>query len=343
MKRLLNTLYVTNQGTWLSLDGECVVINLEREVLMKIPLHLLESIACFGRVNATPPLMGSCAKRGVLLSFFTENGRFLARVDGPVRGNVLLRREQYRIADDLTRSAAIARSALLAKIANGRNVLLRFARESAEGDGVSQVQSAATYLGMIARDMGEQDSLDTLRGKEGDAARSYFSVFDHLIVAQKEAFKFADRSRRPPTDRVNAMLSFVYSMLAHDVSSALEGVGLDPAVGYLHRDRPGRPSLALDIMEEFRPWLADRLVLTLINRRQVEGGGFKETESGAVEMDEPTRKTVIAAWQERKQGELTHPYTGEKMQVGIVPHVQARLLARHIRGDLEEYPPFVWK
>lgn len=343
MKRLLNTLYVTIQGAWLSLDGECVVVKLERETLKKIPIHLLESIACFGRVNATPPLMGFCAKQGVLLSFFSENGRFLARVDGPVRGNVLLRREQYRIADDMARSAAIARNILLAKISNARNVLLRFAREAGESDDTSAVKSAAVYLATIVRDMGERDALDTLRGREGDAARTYFSVFDNLIVAQKEDFKFADRSRRPPTDRVNAMLSFIYSMLAHDATSALEGVGLDPAVGYLHRDRPGRPSLALDIMEEFRPWLADRLVLSLINRRQVEPGGFRQTESGAVEMDEETRKAVIKAWQERKQDELTHPFTGEKMQIGMLPHVQARLLARHIRGDLEQYPPFVWK
>lgn len=344
MKRLLNTLYVTTQGVWLSLDGECVVVNIDRDTSKKFPIHLFESIACFGRVNATPPLMGFCAKRGVPISFFTENGRFLARVDGPVRGNVLLRRQQYRIADDEVKSVAIARSVLLAKISNCRSVLLRFARESAEGDkAASTVRSAAGYLGVIAGEMSERDSIDVLRGREGDAARNYFGVFDNLIVAQKDSFSFADRSRRPPTDEVNAMLSFVYSMLAHDVASALEGVGLDPAVGYLHKDRPGRPSLALDIMEEFRPWLADRLVLSLINRKQVGPNGFRKTESGAVEMDEETRKTVIAAWQERKQDAITHPYIGEKIHVGFAAHIQARLLARHIRGDLEQYPPFVWK
>jgi CRISPR-associated protein Cas1 len=286
--------------------------------------------------------MGFCAKKGVHISFFSEHGRFLARVDGPVRGNVLLRRQQYRLADDEKATSEIARNVLIGKIANSRAVLMRAARDN-DGGGNADITSAVKYLGGTVQDMEKSLPLETLRGKEGDAARCYFSVFDRLILAQKEHFKFTDRSRRPPTDKVNALLSFVYTLLAHDVTSALEGVGLDPAVGYLHRERPGRPSLALDIMEEFRSWLADRLVLSLINLRQIRPEGFTQSESGAVLMDDATRKTVIAAWQSRKQDELTHPYTEEKLAIGLLPHMQARLLARHIRGELESYPPFVWK
>lgn len=341
--KLLNTLYVMAQGAWLSLDGECVVMHVDKEEKLKRPVHLFESIVCFGRVNATPPLMGFCASKGVPISFFTERGRFLARVDGPVRGNVLLRRQQYRMADDEASSLSIARNVLTAKIANSRGVLMRFARETNDEVASSRVRGAVDYLAVVASDIAHVKSGDVLRGKEGEAARNYFDVFDEMIVAQKESFVFSSRSRRPPMDEVNAMLSFVYSILAHDMASALEGVGLDPAVGYLHRDRPGRPGLALDLMEEFRSWLADRIVLSLINRKQVEASGFTKSENGAVEMNEETRKTLISAWQERKQDSLTHPFLGEKMQIGLVPHIQARLLARHIRGDLAEYPPFVWK
>ena len=342
MKRLLNTLFVSTQGAWLSLEGENIVVNLDKETSKQFPIHLFESIVCFGRVNATSPLMGFCAEKGVHISFFSEHGRFLARVDGPVRGNVLLRRQQYRLADDEKATSEIARNVLIGKIANGRAVLMRAARDN-NGEESSVLSSAAKYLGGTVQDLEKPLSLDILRGKEGDAARCYFEVFDHLILAQKEHFKFTDRNRRPPMDNVNALLSFVYTLLTHDVMSALEGVGLDSAVGYLHRERPGRPSLALDLMEEFRPWLADRLVLSLINLRQIRPEGFAQSESGAVTMDDVTRKTIIAAWQERKQDELTHPYIEEKVAIGLLPHVQARLLARHIRGELESYPPFVWK
>jgi CRISPR-associated protein Cas1 len=254
-----------------------------------------------------------------------------------------LRRQQYRLADDNAAAAQIARNILLAKLANSRSVLLRAAREN---DGLGEnslLISAIKHLGCAAQDMHNSGSVEVLRGIEGDAARTYFGVFDYMILSQKEHFIFKDRSRRPPMDEVNAMLSFVYSMLTHDAASALEGVGLDPAVGYLHKDRPGRPSLALDLMEEFRSWLADRLVLALINRKQVRPDGFSRAENGAINMDEETRKIVIAAWHERKQEELRHPYTGEKLKIGLLPHIQARLLARHIRGDIAEYPPFVWK
>jgi CRISPR-associated protein Cas1 len=285
--------------------------------------------------------MGFCAERGVPISFFDEQGRYLARVDRPVRGNVLLRRQQYRLADDKSAASGIARNILVAKIANSRSVLMRFSREN--GGESSVLTSAIKYLGFLAKDLHKNDSLDVLRGKEGDAAKTYFGVFDNMILSRKEHFHFPGRNRRPPTDEVNAMLSFIYSLLSSDAASALEGVGLDPAVGYLHKDRPGRPSLALDLMEEFRSWLADRIVLSLINRKQVNPEGFSRAEGGAVSMDEETKKTLIAAWHARKQEELTHPYTEEKMQIGLVPHIQARLLARHIRGDLSEYPPYVWK
>ncbi|MDR3165851.1 MAG: type I-C CRISPR-associated endonuclease Cas1c [Synergistaceae bacterium] len=343
MKHLLNTLFVTTQRAWLSLDGKCVVLNFDKENKKKYPVHILESIICFGVVNATAPLMGFCASNGVAISFFSERGRYLARVDGPVRGNVLLRRQQYRLADDPVASSAIARNILVSKLANSRNVLLRFARENDPEGKNPSTASAIRRLALVANDIQNRASLDVLRGKEGEAARAYFGVFGDMILNQKESFSFNERSRRPPLDEVNAMLSFIYSLLAHDAASALEGVGLDPSVGYLHRDRPGRPSLALDLMEEFRPWLADRLVLSLINRKQVNPAGFSRDENGSVTMSDETRKTVIAAWHERKQDELTHPFIGEKMLIGLVPHIQARLLARHIRGDLAEYPPFVWK
>ncbi len=274
----------------------------------------------------------------------TEYGKFLARVQGPVSGNVLLRREQYRRADSRERSAEIARSVVIAKIANGRTGIMRAAREHVVTAACEALSAAASdlahHLSMLEKPL---LALDSVRGIEGDAARAYFSVFDHMIVSQKDAFFFTERSRRPPLDPMNALLSFIYTLLVHDTASALEGVGLDPAVGFLHRDRPGRPSLALDIMEEFRPMIADRLALTLVNRQQVRGGGFASTETGAVLMDEKTRKEVLIAYQKRKQEEIVHPFIGEKMCIGLIPHVQAMLLARFLRGDLDGYPPYRWK
>ena len=342
MRRMLNTLFVTTQGAWLSVDGENIVVHLDRGNSRKFPIHLFESIICFGRVNATGPLMGFCGKKGVPISFFSEYGRFLARVDGPVKGNVLLRREQYRMADDGERTLSISKNILLGKLGNSRTVLMRFLRDNPSIDTVP-IAEAVRSLGHIVQGLRQAGSLEYLRGLEGDGARIYFNVFDSIILNQKDEFSFTSRSRRPPLDRVNALLSFVYSMLAHDAASALEGVGLDPAVGYLHKERPGRPSLGLDLMEEFRSWLADRLVLSLINMKQIKPEGFSTSESGAVLMNEDVRKIVVAAWQERKQDEILHPFLGEKMPIGHILHVQARLLARHIRGELEEYPPFFWK
>ena len=343
MKQLLNTLYVTTQGAYLAKDGEAVVVEVERETKLRVPIHTLGSIVCFGRVSCSPFLMGFCGERGVGLAFFSEHGRFLARVEGPVNGNVLLRREQYRWVDQPDKAAAVARAVVLAKVANCRTVLQRGLRDKPDNPGVAQMEWAVRRLGRVLEEVSSAEGVDQIRGHEGDAARVYFSVFDHLIAASKEEFVFRERSRRPPLDNVNAMLSFVYTLLVHDIAAALEGVGLDPAVGYLHRDRPGRPGLALDLLEELRPVIAERLVLSLINRKQVRGDGFRTSESGGVVMDEATRKSVLVAYQERKQEEIQHPFLGERVAFGLTPHLQATLLARFIRGDLDGYPCFLWK
>lgn len=343
MRHLLNTLYVTTQGAYLARDGETVAVRVEHETRLRVPLHTLGGIVCFGQVSCSPPLMQLCAERGVKISFLSENGRFWARVEGPVSGNVLLRREQYRWSDDLEQSAEIARAVVTAKIANQRTVLLRGLRDHPEMAGGPEVGTARDYLGRLLALLREPISLDSVRGVEGDAARCYFGVFDHLIVSQKEGFFFQERSRRPPLDNMNALLSFLYTLLVHDIRSALETVGLDPAVGFLHRDRPGRPSLALDLMEELRPVLADRLALSLVNRQQVKGKGFKTTETGAVVMDDETRKEVLVAYQKRKQEELQHPFIDERVALGLLPYVQALLLSRYLRGDLDGYPSYFWK
>jgi CRISPR-associated protein Cas1 len=343
MKQLLNTLFVTTQGAYLSREGETVLVRVEHETKLRVPIHTLSGIICFGQVSCSPPLMQLCGERNVAISFLSENGRFWARVHGPVSGNVLLRREQYRRADDDGVSADIARAVVTAKIANSRTSLLRALRDHPDIPNAPRLEAATRDLARIADALKEPLPLERVRGLEGESARTYFGVFDHLITAQKEDFFFHERSRRPPLDNMNALLSFLYTLLAHDVRSALEGVGLDPAVGYLHRDRPGRPSLALDIMEEFRPFLADRLALSLVNRQQIRGKGFKTSETGAVIMDDDTRKELLMAYQKRKQEEIQHPFLNEKCAVGILPHTQALLLARYLRGDLDGYPPFIWR
>lgn len=343
MKKHLNTLFVTTQGAYLSKEGETVVVKAEKEIRLRIPVHTIGGIVCFGNVSCSPFLMGFCAENGVGISFLTENGRFLARVQGPVSGNVLLRREQYRRADDPAFSADIARAILTGKIANSRTVLQRALRDHSDKLDEADLRHTVSILNRCFESLDKASSLDAVRGVEGDAAHCYFNVFDHLIVSQKEAFSFQERNRRPPLDKVNCLLSFIYTLLVHDVRSALEGVGLDPAVGFLHRDRPGRPSLALDLMEEFRPFLADRLALSLINLRQVQPKGFEQSDSGAVVMNDETRKRVLVAYQERKQEEILHPFIDEKVTIGILFHVQALLLARNLRGDLDGYPPFIWR
>jgi len=343
MKKHLNTLFVTTQGAYLSKEGETVLVKNEGETLLQIPIHTIGGIVCFGQVSCSPFLMGFCAENNVGLSFLTENGRFLARVQGPVSGNVLLRRQQYRWADDKERAARLARSFLIGKLANCRAVLRRALRDHGDKINGYEIQAAADRIRNDLELLQKEYDLETVRGIEGDAAHAYFSVFDHLIVAQKDAFSFKERNRRPPLDEVNCLMSFLYTLLMLDIQSALETVGLDPAVGFLHRDRPGRPGLALDLMEEFRPFIADRLTLSLINLNQVQKENFKKMENGAVVMDEETRKTVVVCYQKRKQEEIFHPFIEEKVTVGILFHIQAMLMARHLRGDLDGYPPFIWK
>ncbi|MBF0619874.1 MAG: type I-C CRISPR-associated endonuclease Cas1 [Candidatus Omnitrophica bacterium] len=343
MKKYLNTLFVTTQGAYLNKEGETLVVSVEKEVRLQVPVHTLSGLVCFGQVAMSPQLMSFCAERDVSVSFLTEYGRFLAAVRGEISGNVLLRREQYRLADDPKKSADIARYILTGKIANSRSVLSRALRDHGGKIDVSAVEGAANRLGQSLDQLRRVDDLDVLRGVEGESAHSYFKVFDHLIVAQKKDFIFSERNRRPPLDKVNALLSFIYTLLTHDARSALEAVGLDPYVGFLHRDRPGRPGLALDMIEEFRSVIADRLVLSLINREQVSARGFKQSEGGAVVMDDETRKIVLVAYQKRKQEEIEHPFIKETMPMGLMFFMQALLMARYLRGDIDGYPVFIWR
>ncbi|GBC63959.1 type I-C CRISPR-associated endonuclease Cas1 [Desulfonema ishimotonii] len=342
MKKYLNTLYVSTQGAYLAKEGERVIVRSEGKTLGGWPIHTIGGIVCFGQVSCSPFLMGFCAERDVSISFLTEYGKFLARVEGPVSGNVLLRREQYRRADDKEASAKIARSAMIGKISNSRAALRRAVRDHSDKLDADAVREASQRLTHSLKQLRHEDiAADTLLGVEGSASVAYFSAFDHLILNDKKHFFFENRNRRPPLDNVNCLLSFMYTMVMHDVRSALETVGLDPAVGFYHRDRPGRPGLALDLMEEFRPFLADRLVLTLVNRKQVTAKGFKKSKSGAVRMSDKTRKAVLTAYMERKKDEIIHPFLEEKISVGLLCHMQAHLMARHLRGDLDAYPPFV--
>lgn len=343
MRQHLNTLFVTLDDAYLAKQGEAVLVRVAKQTKLRLPIHTLGGIVCFGRVGVSPSLMHLCGERGVAISLLSGTGRFLAKIDGFTSGNVLLRREQYRRADDLPAACAVARTMVAAKIANARAVLMRAVRDYPGQPAAVDIERTVYQLAGSCRTALLTTDLDSLRGVEGDASRLYFDVFDHAITQQKEAFAFRTRSRRPPLDAVNALLSFLYAMLAHDCRAACETVGLDPAVGFLHRDRPGRPGLALDLMEEFRPFLADRLALSLINRRQVEPSGFTVSDSGAVLMNDATRKAVLAAYQKRKQEEIVHPFIGEPTSVGLLPHLQARLLARHLRGDLDAYPAFIWK
>lgn len=343
MRKHLNTLFVTTQGAYLAKEGETVVVKVDNEVRLRAPVHTLGGIVCFGQISCSPYLMGFCAENSVGISFLTENGDFLAKVQGPVSGNVLLRREQYRRADDPDTSALIARAVLTGKLANCRTVLQRALRDHSDKIDADAVSQASQQISGYLRRLSSQQEMDTLRGIEGESAYTYFHVFDHLVTSQKEHFRFHERSRRPPLDNVNCLLSFLYTIVMHDVRSALETVGLDPAVGFLHRDRPGRYGLALDLMEEFRPFFADRLALSLINLCQVQGKGFQKKDSGAVWMDDDTRKTVLVAYQKRKQEEILHPFLKEKVTIGLLFHVQALLMARYLRGDMDNYPPFIWK
>lgn len=343
MRKLLNILYVTTPDAYLAKDGENVVISVGGEKKMQLPIHTLEGIVCFGYCGASPALMHFCAQSGVGLAFHDPHGKFMARVQGPVQGNVLLRKCQYTTANDDLSALTIARNIISAKVVNSRAVLQRAAREHANHEIAQELKNVADKLKRALFDIQKTMDLASLRGVEGDCAKMYFSVFNHMILQQKETFVFAGRNKRPPTDRVNALLSFLYTMLAHDVQSALESVGLDPYVGFLHQLRPGRPALALDIMEEFRATLADRVALSLINKRQLGANSFVVKENGTVLLDKDQKRTVLEAWFNRKKDVVEHPFLKEKVEVGLLPYVQALLLARYLRGDLDAYPPFIQK
>lgn len=343
MRKLLNTLFVTSEDIYLSLDGENVVANRENQVLARYPLHTLSGILCFSYPGASPALMGACAERGISLSFCTPRGKFLARVSGENNGNVLLRRTQYRVADDLEQSCLIARTMIFGKLYNSRWSIEHTRRDHGLRLNTEILVDASQKIQNLLPEVLKETSLDSLRGLEGTGATAYFGVLDEMILNHKESFYFHSRNRRPPLDPVNAMLSFAYALLSNDCTSALESVGLDSYVGFLHRDRPGRSSLALDLMEELRPCIADRFVLTMINNRQMKATDFIWRENGSVLLEENARRNFLKNWQEKKRELITHPFLGEKIPWGLVPYVQALLLARTLRGDLDEYPPFLWK
>ena len=341
MKKLLNTLYVTTQDAYLRKEGETVVVEKEKQVLLRLPIHTLQGIVTFGNVMTSPFLLNLCAERGVCVSFMSESGKFLARVTGPISGNVLLRLAQMRAYDDRAKKGEIARSFVIGKLLNARNIILRRMRDH----GASEVlrEAAEKHVDVVRRVRDSPPDAERLRGLEGEAGAAYFRCFNELLVAQQETFAIAGRNRRPPTDPMNALLSYLYTLLAHDCRGALEGVGLDPQIGFLHEVRSGRPGLALDLMEEFRAVLADRVALSLVNLRQIGPRDFKTTESGAVEMKEEARKTILQTWQKKKREMILHPFLDERVPIGLLPHLQALLLARHLRGDLDAYPPFLLK
>lgn len=343
MKHLLNTLYITTGNRYLSLDGENVVILEEQKEIKRVPLHNLQSIITFGYTGASPALMGACAQRNIDLTFMSGNGRFLARVTGEMNGNVTLRKQQYRISDDKLESVKIARNFILGKVYNSRWILERASRDYAMRLDVEKIKRKSLFLVQSMQKIRTCTDAGELLGLEGEAASVYFSVFDDLILQQKEDFCFEGRNKRPPLDNVNAMLSFAYSLLAGMCASALEAVGLDSYVGFFHADRPGRISLALDIMEEFRGIMADRFILTMINKKIMKPEYFIKKENGAVIMTDQGRKTFLSAWQSKKQETIKHPFLNEKIEWGMAPYVQSLLLARYLRGDIDEYPPFFWK
>lgn len=342
MKYLLNVLYVVTEDSYISKQGETICVHVGGEEKVRVPAHTVESIVCFGHTTVSTPLLGFLGERGIGLSFLSESGRFYGRMEGPVRGNVLLRKAQYMAAGDVSKASQMAYWFVVCKIANSRNVLLRAAREHNDPNTGTDLKKAAVELAAIVDGLRPDAGLETIRGLEGSAASIYFGAFDGMIRANKEEFFFRARSRRPPLDNMNAILSFLYALLANDVRSALEAVGLDPAMGFLHALRPGRPGLALDLMEELRAWLCDRLALSVVNLRQLQGKDFEATPTGFYLCDK-ARRELIAAWQKRKREEIQHPFLDERVPIGLIPFVQAQLLARHLRGDLDCYPPFHWK
>jgi CRISPR-associated protein Cas1 len=343
VKKLLNTLFVTTPGTYLHLDHDTVKLEKEGSVLAQLPIMHFASVVCIGEVMVSPAAMMRFSSEGRTITFLDRIGRFAARVDGPVSGNILLRRAQFDTLGKLSVCTGIARSIITGKIINCRNILLRASRESSTSEDSSLFQNGATALRQSLDSLKNAFDLDAIRGIEGDAARIYFSVFDRMIKGQRDSFFLNERSRRPPRDRMNALLSFLYTLLVHDYISAAEGVGLDPQAGFLHSLKPGRPSLALDLMEEMRPLLPDRLAVSMVNLRQITANHFEERQGGSVYLNEKGRKNVVVAYQKRKQDEVSHPLLKEKLPFGLVPHIQARIFARFLRGDIQEYMPYVIK
>lgn len=337
MRKLQNTLYITTQGSYLHKERETLVVEQERKKVAQLPIHSIGHIFCFGNVLVSPFLMGFCGENNVNLAFFTENGRYLGRLQGRQSGNVLLRRAQYKVSEQ--NPVPIARNIIAAKIQASKRVLQRQIRNHGEN---ADLQSAIMALNYSLRQLEITRNLDLIRGIEGDAASRYFGVFSHLIKANS-GFHFDGRNRRPPRDGVNALLSLLYSIVGKDISGALQGVGLDPQIGFLHADRPGRDSLAQDILEEFRAWWADRMVLSLINRGQIKPDDFVTETGGAVILKPEARKLLFQTLQAKKQEKITHPFLGEEVEIGLLPYIQAMLLARHLRSDLAEYPPFLMR
>lgn len=340
MRKLLNTLFITTPESYLTKDGQNVVVSIKQQEVFRIPVLNIESIVTFGYVGASPGVMKLCADCGIGLTFLSPSGSFIGRMQGKVRGNVLLRKAQYALAEDATRCTELAKVCIAGKIHNSRSVLRRYIRDYGA---CGEVEDAIRMLDVAKRNVLKSDSRDSIRGLEGEAASNYFSVFGNLIIHQKSTFPFAGRNRRPPKDAVNAMLSLAYTLLTSDVVSALETVGLDPYVGFLHTIRPGRASLALDMVEELRAYLGDRFVLSLINRKQVSEKDFLKQGEEGVQLTDKGRKVFLTAWQQRKKEEITHPFLCEKIPVGLIPYAQAMLMARCVRGDLDSYPVFLLK
>lgn len=337
MKKLLNNLYITTDGSYVHKERETLIIEQEGEKVFQLPFHSIQNMFCFGRIMVSPALMAACGEKGIGISFFTGYGKFQSRLQGPQSGNVLLRRAQYREADESPQT--LARLFIAAKLVNCRHIVMKHQRNHGKEE---QLEKLAKYLADNLKRLERSHDVDQMRGIEGDSAASYFACFNTLIVEDmRESFKFSGRTKRPPLDRVNALLSFTYTLLTHEIASALQGVGIDPYVGFLHKDRSGRVSMALDMLEEFRSWWCDRFILTLINRRQISPDDFIVESSNAIRLTDDARKLVLTAWQEKKQDELKHPYTDEKIQIGLLPHVQAMLLSRYLRKDMDIYTPFI--
>ncbi len=342
MKKLQNVLYILTPDSYLFCQNETIAIKIGGIEKVRIPSHTIESIVCFGNTTVSTPFIQFCGQRGIGLTFLSEYGRFYGRVNGPASGNVLLRKKQYELLSEDKYPLQLVSNILLAKLLNSKNLLMRAAREHSQIESADELREASSRITNIAKKISEADNIDSLRGLEGVAANEYFGVFDHMIKANKEDFKFTKRTKHPPEDNINSLISFLYTLLKNDVQSALEAVGIDPAAGFLHTLRPGRPSMALDLMEELRASVCDRLAISLINLKEIKGDDFSVEPSG-IKLSDKARKVVINAWQKRKQEEITHPFLEEKIPIGLIPFAQAQLLARNFRGDLDQYPPFIWK